>query len=141
MNAKIAMLAEPREFMTTLLGGYAGLALLLASIGIFGVISYAVTERTAEIGIRVALGACPRDVAALILRQGLAITIAGVAIGAGGAAWLSQYLKAQLYSVSPLDTTVYAMVAVALATVAICACLIPVRRAVRVDPVIALRHE
>lgn len=141
MNSKIAMLAEPREFMTTLLGGYAGLALLLASIGIFGVISFTVTLRTAEIGIRIALGAGPRDVASMILRHGLAITLAGVAIGACGAAWLSQYLKAQLYSVSPVDLAVYATVAAVLAMVAIGACLIPVRRAVRVDPIVALRHE
>ncbi|MBZ5602709.1 MAG: ABC transporter permease [Acidobacteriia bacterium] len=141
MDAKIAMLAQPREFVTSLLGAYAGLALLLASIGIFGVISYSVSQRTAEIGVRMALGALPRDVASLILRQGLAVLIPGIAIGIAASAWVTGLLKSQLYAVSPLDPGVYATVGAILTVVALAASLVPVRRAMRVDPVIALRHD
>ena len=141
MNAKLAMLAAPRGFLSWLLAGYAGLALLLASIGIFGVISYSVSQRTAEIGIRMALGARPADVAGMILREGGWITAIGIAVGIVAAMWLARLLRAQLYAVSPLDPPVYAMVASLLGVVAIAACLIPARRAMRVDPVVALRSE
>ena len=141
MDTKLAMLAGPREFVTSLLSGYAGLALLLASIGIFGVISYSVSQRTAEIGIRMALGAQPADVARMILSQGVGLTLGGVAAGLVAAAWLARLLRAQLFAVSPLDPAVYAIVAALLAVVALAACLVPVRRAMRVDPVDALRHD
>ena len=130
-----------RQLITAMLGAYAGVALLLASIGIFGVISYAVSQRTAEIGVRMALGARPADVARLILRQGAFTIAAGIAAGVGAALWLSRYLRTQLYAVSPTDPGVYAAVAALLAAVAMAACLIPIRRATRVDPTVALRYE
>jgi putative ABC transport system permease protein len=141
MDAKLAMLAAPREFMSSLLGGYAGLALLLASVGIFGVISYSVSQRTSEIGLRMALGARPADVARMILREGGTITAIGIVVGMGAATWLARLLRAQLYGVSPLDPSVYAMVAALLGAVAIVACWIPARRAMAIDPMTALRTE
>ena len=137
----LATQSRPRQLVTWMLGGYAAVALLLASIGIFGVVSYAVSQRTGEIGVRMALGARPRHVAGLVLRQGFAMAVLGVVIGAGAAAWLSRYLTSQLYAVSRLDPIVYGSVAALLTLVALSACLIPVRRAMRVDPVTALRHE
>jgi putative ABC transport system permease protein len=127
--------------MTSVLGGYAALALILASIGIFGVVSYTVSQRTSEIGVRMALGAGPRDVAGLVLRQGLGLALTGIAIGAIAAAWLSRYLASQLYQVNSFDPAVYATVSALLAAVATAACVLPLRRALRVDPIEALRHE
>jgi len=141
MDRALAVSAQSRQFVTSLLGGYAGLALLLASIGIFGVISYSVSQRTAEIGVRMALGARPGDVAKIILTQGVAMTGGGIVVGMAASAWLARLLRAQLFAVSPLDPAVYAIVAGVLAAVALSACLIPARRAMRVDPVHALRHE
>jgi putative ABC transport system permease protein len=132
---------RPQQFVMWMLGGYAALALLLASIGIFGVVSYAVSQRTGEIGVRIALGAMPRHVAGMVLRQGFTMAAVGIVLGIAAAAWLTRYLQSQLFAVSPLDPAVYAIVAVVLASVALAACLIPARRAMRVDPVEALRHE
>ena len=141
MDAKLAMLEEPHRFVSSLLGGYAGLALLLAAIGIFGVISYSVSQRTAEIGVRIALGATPGDVAQVILKQGAVVTGIGIAVGMGAAAWLARYLRTELYGVSAVDPAVYAVVAVTLAAVAMAASWIPARRAMKVDPAVALRSE
>jgi putative ABC transport system permease protein len=140
-DARLSMLAASRELVTGLLGGYAALALLLASIGIFGVVSYSVRQRTAEIGVRIALGAQGGDIARMVLRQGLVMTGAGIAVGAGAAAWVARYLRSQLYAVSPLDVSVYLTVAALLAVVAMAACLIPARRAMAIDPMTALRNE
>ncbi len=120
---------------------YAVMALLLAAIGIFGLVSYTVSQRTGEIGIRIALGARPADVVRLILRQGTALAAIGIAAGAAASAWLSRYLQSQLYSVSALDPAVYAAVAALLAAAVLAACLPPARRALRVDPLQALRQE
>jgi len=141
MEATLEMRAERRELVTGLLGGYAALALLLAAIGIFGVVSYSVRQRTAEIGVRIALGASSGDIAGMILRQGLAMTLAGIAAGASTAAWVARYLRSQLYAVSPLDISVYLAVAALLALVAMAACWIPARRAMAIDPMTALRNE
>ncbi len=141
VDARLGTLAQPRRLFTTLLGGYAGLALLLASIGIFSVISYSARQRAGEIGIRMALGAQPRDVARLIFREGAMVTLIGLAVGIGGAAWIARLLRAQLFMVSPLDPGVYAAVAILLAAVSFAACLIPMRRAMRVDPIEVLRHN
>jgi putative ABC transport system permease protein len=141
MEWRLASLAAPRQFVATMLGGYAALALLLASIGIFGVVSYVVSQRTGEIGIRMALGARPSDIARLVLGHGLSMALIGIGIGVAGAAWLARYLGSQLYAVSPFDAPVYAMVAALLALVATMACLIPARRAISIDPVEALRRE
>ncbi|HEY3939325.1 MAG TPA: ABC transporter permease [Bryobacteraceae bacterium] len=137
----LATQSHLRQLITAMMGAYAGVALVLASIGIFGVISYSVSQRTAEIGVRMALGARPADVARLVLQRVFLLTTMGIMIGAGAAMWLSRYLRTQLYVVSPLDPGVYAAVAALLAAVAILACLIPARRATKVDPMIALRYE
>jgi putative ABC transport system permease protein len=137
----LATQSHLRQLITAILGAYAGVALILASLGIFGVISYTVNQRTAEIGVRMALGARPGDVARLIVWQGFLITAIGITAGTGAAMWLSRYLRTQLYAVSSLDPGVYALVVALLTAVAILAGLIPARRAAKVDPMIALRCE
>jgi putative ABC transport system permease protein len=137
----LAMQSHLRQLITTMMGVYAFVALVLASIGIFGVISYSVSQRTSEIGVRMALGARAGDVLRLVLRQIFVMTAIGITIGVGAALWLSRYLRTQLYAVKPIDAGVYAAVTVLLAAVAICACMIPARKATKVDPMTALRYE
>lgn len=115
--------------------------LTLAAVGIYGVISYGVAQRTREIGVRVALGAQHRDVLRLILNQGMALTIAGVALGAATSIGLNRFLANLLFEVEPTDGTTYGVVCVVLVMVALLACVIPARRAMRVEPVEALRYE
>jgi putative ABC transport system permease protein len=130
-----------RRVTLILLGQFSALALLLAAIGIYGVISYSVAQRTREIGIRVALGAARESVMKMILLQGLRIAVAGLSIGLLAAFGLTRYLQELLFSVSPADPTTYAIVAALLTTAALLACYIPARRALRVDPMIALRCD
>jgi putative ABC transport system permease protein len=131
---------QPR-FSTTLLAAFAGLALLLAAIGIYGVMSFEVAQRTSEIGIRMALGARPADVLASVLGQGARLTMTGTAAGLAGALALTRYLRTLLFAVSPTDPMVLAAAAAVLATVAMAAVWLPARRATRVDPIEALRVE
>jgi predicted permease len=133
-------IAQPR-FYTMLLTAFAGLALLLAALGIYGVISYAVSQRTRELGIRIALGATHERVLRLVLSQGLGLTIAGVAVGLVGASWLAHLIAALLYGVEPTDALTFVCVSAALIGVASLASYIPARRASRVDPVIAMRAD
>jgi putative ABC transport system permease protein len=130
-----------RRFFMLLLMVFAGLALSLAAIGIYGVISYSVSQRTNEIGIRMALGARHRDVLQLIFKQGMALAVLGVAIGLVAALGLSQVMESLLYGVSATDAATFAIVAFILTGVALVACWIPALRATRVDPMIALRYE
>src|SRR6266566_1785837 len=132
--------AQPR-FNTFLIGLFAGLAFILAAIGIYGVINYDVTQRTGEIGVRMALGAQSRDVIRLILRQGILLTFGGLVLGIAGAFALTRFLSGLLFEVKPSDPVIYGAVSVLLASVAVLACLIPARRATKVDPLIALRYE
>ena len=132
--------ATPR-FRTVLIGVFAGLALFLAMAGVYGVMSYAVGQRSNEIGLRMALGATPSDVLRLILRQALVLSGAGIAIGLVCAAAVTQLLKSMLFEVKATDPLVYALVAALLAVVALGASYIPARRAMRVDPMVALRYE
>ena len=132
--------AQPR-FNTLLIGLFAVLAFVLSAIGIYGVINYDVTQRTSEIGVRMALGAQSLDVVRLILRQGLLLTLGGLVAGLGGAILLTRFLTGLLFEVKPNDPLTYAVVAGLLALVAVAACLIPARRATKVDPLVALRYE
>ncbi|MGC2256029.1 MAG: FtsX-like permease family protein, partial [Candidatus Acidiferrales bacterium] len=132
--------AQPR-FETFLLGGFGALGLLLAVVGIYGVISYSVTQRTHEIGIRMALGAEPGNVMRLILAHGLKLAVIGVAIGIGASLALTRLMSTLLFGVSATDPLTFAGVAILLAAVSLAACYIPARRAMRVDPMVALRYE
>jgi predicted permease len=131
----------PRKLQMTLLGGLAGLALLLASIGIFGVLHFAVTQRFAEIGVRVALGAGPGDVARMVVGQGLRLAGIGVAIGVAGALAVTRLMSSMLFGVKASDPAAFAGAAAVLLAVAAVASWAPARRAARVDPVVALRSE
>jgi predicted permease len=141
MDEVIATTLAPRRFSMILLGVFAGLALCLASIGIYGVVSYLVGQRTHEIGLRMALGARQTDVLRLILGHGARMALAGVVVGLGAALGLTQLMANMLYGVSPADPLTFVGVAVILTFVALAACYIPARRAMRVDPMVALRHE
>ena len=124
-----------------MVGLFALTALLLAGLGIYGVISFLVSERTHEIGIRLALGAQRRNILHMILRQGLGLAIAGAAVGLVGALIVSRLMAGLLYGVRPADPLTFAGVALLLLGVALLACYIPARRAIRVDPMVALRYE
>jgi putative ABC transport system permease protein len=132
-------LARPRLY-ALLLGGFSTFALLIAVIGLFGGLSYGVTQRTREIGVRTALGATPRDIMRLVMVQGTAMTVAGLVIGFGVAAATVRYLAAFLFGVEPLDPTTFVTVGASLMVVAIVACAIPARRAARIDPILALKR-
>jgi len=130
-----------RRFVTPLLAGYSALALLLAAIGISGVVAYAVTQRTHEIGVRVALGAQQADVLRLVMRQGMNLAAVGIAAGILAALGTTRLLAKLLFGVTPADVVSYSAAAALLAAVALIACYIPARRATRVDPIVALRYE
>jgi putative ABC transport system permease protein len=135
-----ASIAERRSNML-LLGVFATIAMILAGVGIYGVISYSVAQRTHEIGVRVALGAQSRDVIALVVGSGMKLALMGVAIGLGGAVALTRWMQSLLFGVTPTDAVTFAVVSVALMIVAFVACYLPARRATKVDPMVALREE
>jgi putative ABC transport system permease protein len=141
MERALAESIAPRRFTLLLIGTFAAAALLLAVLGIYGVVAYAVAERTHEIGIRLALGAHRHRVVRMVVRQGMASVIAGIAIGLGAAALLAGYIATLLYDVEPTDPATYAVVTIAIAAVAFIACAAPALKAAFVDPVIALRYE
>jgi putative ABC transport system permease protein len=128
-----------RTFMMTLLSLFAGLALFLASIGIYGLISYSVSQRSREIGMRMAIGASPSDILRLVLSEGLRLVLVGAALGIAGAFFLTRLLATMLYGVTATDPWIFAAVTVVLVAVSLAACYLPARRAMRVDPLIALR--
>jgi putative ABC transport system permease protein len=141
MEQRLANTTTSRRLNTTLLGSFAGVALLLAVVGIYGVMSHAVTQRRREIGVRMALGAQKSDVLGLIIHGGLRLTLLGVAIGLAGASALTRYLSSLLYSVNATDPLTFISVALILLLVALLACWLPARRAARVGPTEALRQE
>lgn len=130
----------PRLYMLYLLV-FAGVGLFLAVLGIYGVLAYSVARRTRELGIRLAIGAAPRQVAAMMVRDGTRLVITGIALGLLAAFWLTRLMRNQLYEVSPTDPVVFGSVVVFLFAVAWLACLVPARRAASINPMVALRHE
>jgi putative ABC transport system permease protein len=133
-------IAQPRLNMAVM-GLFGGLALILAAVGIYGLLSYAVTQRTQEMGIRMALGAQVSDVLGLVLKQGMALALIGEAIGLAGAFALTRLMRGLLFGVTPTDATTFVAVAGVLTTIALLACYLPARRATKVDPVVALRNS
>jgi len=129
------------RFAMLVLGSFAGLALLLASVGMYGVISYFVGQRTREIGVRVALGAQRRDVFGMVLGQGARLAGVGITIGLLAALAATRMMVSFLYGVQPIDPLTFAALPFLLLSIALLACYVPARRAMRVDPMVALRHE
>jgi putative ABC transport system permease protein len=126
---------------TSLIAAFAGLAVALGLIGIYGVLSFLVSKRTREIGIRIALGARRHHVLYLVLSEGVKFSLLGIGLGLAGAFVVTRWLASELYGVGPMDPLTYVGVAAAMATVTLFACYVPARRAMRVDPLIALRYE
>ena len=130
-----------RRYPSYLIGSFAGLALLLAMVGLYGLISYSVSQRTRELGIRIALGAQRNDVMRLVLGEGARLTLIGVVLGLAAALGLTQLMRSLLFGVSAMDPVTFVSVAIVLAIVAIAACYIPARRAMSTDPSVTLRYE
>ena len=141
MAARVDESLARRRFSMTLLALFAGLALALAAVGIYGVISYLVTQGTREIGIRIALGASQQSILALVLKQGLGLALAGVALGLFGAVLLTRFMHSLLYAVGRTDPATFLMVGALLAAIACVASYLPARRAARIDPMVSLRAE
>jgi putative ABC transport system permease protein len=141
LEARVAESLARRRFAMLLLGALAGLALILVVAGMYGVMNYIVTQRRREFGVRIALGATPRDLLALVLSQGLQVTAIGIPVGLFTAGVLSQFAAGQLFEVKPLDPRIYGGTALALAAVALGACALPALAAARLDPATTLRQE
>jgi len=130
-----------RRFQSYLLGLFAAIALVLAGVGIYGLLHYSVAQRTREIGVRMALGARASDVVVMVVREGLVLALSGVALGVAGALLLMRTIASLLFGVAPNDPVTIAAASGLLTTIALVACYIPARRATRVDPLLALRCE
>ena len=141
MDELMAVSLAQERFNMSLLGLFAALALVLAAVGIYGLMSYAVTQRTHEIGIRVAIGAQRRDVLGLVVAEGTKLALLGIVVGVAFALVLTHFMTSLLFEVAPTDPTTFFGVALLLALTGLLACYIPARRAMRVDPMVALRYE
>jgi putative ABC transport system permease protein len=141
MEQLLSASVAQRRLGVLVLGVFAGLALVLAVVGLYGVVSYSVARRTREIGIRMALGARGADVLKMVLGQGMALTLVGTAVGVAGALALTRLMASLLYGVSAADPATYVLAGGLLAAVSLLACYVPARRATKVDPMVALRHE
>ena len=141
LEKELADSIAPRRFNMMLLAIFAGIAVLLAAVGIYGVMSHAVTQRTQEIGVRIALGARQDEVVRMVVRQGMAVVAVGVGIGLVAAFALTRLMGGLLYEVKPSDPQTFGVVCLVLASAALFACWLPARRAAGVDPVVALRYE
>jgi putative ABC transport system permease protein len=141
LDERIGQSLASRRFNMLLLGVFAALALVLAAVGIYGVVSYTVTERTHEIGVRLALGAQPRDVLTMLVGQGMTLAASGAIIGIAAALGITRVMASLLFGVSPTDPATFAIITAALMLVAFVACYAPARRATVVNPVTALRSE
>jgi putative ABC transport system permease protein len=130
---------KARRFNLLLLGALATLALTLASVGIYGVMSFTTSQRTHEIGVRMALGAQTRDIVRLVLGQGMVLTVVGLMIGLLASFGLTRFLSSLLFNISPTDPITFAFISILLGGVALLACYLPARRATRIDPLAALR--
>jgi putative ABC transport system permease protein len=141
MNDVVSRAAAQWRVPMLLLSAFAGVAMLLAMLGIYGITSYYVTQRTHEIGVRMALGAQIADVLKLVLRRAMLLSVMGVGIGVVGAFAVTRYLASLLFGVRPVDVITFAAVAIGLVVVALIAAVLPARRATKVDPLVALRYE
>jgi len=141
MEQRVAKSVAAKRFVMFLLGAFSILALGLAAVGIYGVMAYLVTQRTQEIGVRMALGAQKRDVLNLVVRKGMALAIIGTAIGLVASLALTRLMRSLLFEVTPTDWLTFVITSIVLLTVALLACYIPARRATKVDPLTALRYE
>ena len=141
MEQRLSDSLARRRFAMTALGLFALVAMALAAVGIYGVMSYAVAQRTREIGVRVALGAQGRDVLGLVIRQGMLLALVGIGLGLVGAAGVTRVMGSLLFGVGATDPLTFAAIALLLAASALLACYLPARRATKVDPMVALRYE
>jgi len=141
LDQYLGLATAQSRFNTIILGFFAALATVLSAVGLYGVISYSVAQRTHEFGVRMALGASRGDLLGMVLRQGLALVLAGLGLGLVGALELTHFLSTLLYGVKPTDPLTFTAVSLILTFVALLASYIPARRAMRVDPMAALRHE
>jgi putative ABC transport system permease protein len=141
MEQRFSTAVAPQRFSALVMAIFAGMAVVLAAVGVYGVMAYSVSRRTHEIGIRIALGAQQRDVMKLILGRGLSLVVFGISVGIAGALALTRFLTSLLYGIKPRDPMTFIAVSVVLIGVALIASYIPARRAVTIDPMRALRHE
>jgi putative ABC transport system permease protein len=141
MEQRVAESVSVSRSLMFLFSSFAVLALVLASVGIYGIVSYSVSQRTVEIGIRMALGANSGDVLKLVMRTGIVLVLTGIAIGITGALALTRFLTTLLFGITPTDTSTFVVIPIGLLVLALAACLIPARRATKVDPLVALRYE
>jgi len=141
MDQRVSEAGALCRFQTSLFGIFAAVALFLAAIGLYGAMAYSVKQRTSEIGIRLALGAQPSNVLKLIVTQGMTLTILGIFIGVAGAFALTRLLSTLLFGIAPTDPATFIVVSAVLLSASLLACYVPARRAMRVDPLVALRYE